>query len=42
MKEQILIALVMVGILVLAGSCGVMRYRECRTDHPWWYCLGRN
>jgi hypothetical protein len=42
MKTEYVIQAVAVAlILALAVGCGVMRYQECRTEHPWWYCLGQ-
>lgn len=37
-----LIALgVVVVFILLSASCGIARYNECRTEHPWWYCINR-
>jgi hypothetical protein len=30
---------IVLAALAPSAFCSIARYNECRTDHPWWYCI---
>jgi hypothetical protein len=38
-KTTILLVALLIALAGFTLSCA--KYNECRTEHPWWYCLDR-
>jgi hypothetical protein len=39
--QTAVVGVLMVAAVVLLLWMGLARYEECRTVHPWWYCVSR-
>jgi hypothetical protein len=39
--QTAVVAVAAVALLILVLWFSIARYDECRTEHPWWYCVSR-
>jgi predicted membrane chloride channel (bestrophin family) len=37
--STLIVVVIIAAFLALSAACGYARYQECRTTHPWWYCI---